>query len=369
MNNEYSATASIEDLLAEDDVEVLSGQPTSIRTGVGGATIADPQQQRGFDPNATRYLFNPFEVIDLQNEGSSCGMPFLANVVFNRVKSIRTAVAKTDAYNLPTMPGDNSGSHNPNNYEASQRTAWMIALELTNKHGDKGVIDIADLTGQPEDVVARVNEFLFGSEISCVVDVNNPDHPVPVLPVLLETLDRNVRQHLNDVDVESRALVTSVARQVRDSIQLAIRNARTRIGIAQDRLLDTKNPNRTFSHAEERCYLALGQEIPNQLPYLTESASQTMGGRNTLDVAAIAQAVAAGVSAAQAPRPLDMATASVSMKTGMQDNVRPDFVAEPMLDSVDGPDVLDDLLGDGAIIEEQETGTNGRKTATKTRGK
>jgi len=44
-------------------------------------------------------------------------------------------------------------------------------------------------------------------------------------------------------------------------------------------------------------------------------------------------------------------------------------VVDPSIDSFDGPDVLDDLLGDGAIIEEQEASTNGRKTATKTRGK
>lgn len=296
-DNKYDAAPSIEDLMAEDDD--LSGEfiqeAVNLKTGISNnidlPKIATPSR----DPNATRWLFNPFEVIDLRNEPASCGMPWLKNVVFNRVSSIAMNIQQGDSMNLP-----DSRRHNPGNYNSFQRTAEMIADELTAKHGMKGVVEVKDLTGQSDDTAENLNLLLFGSEVECVVDVNNPDFPCPVLPNLLELMEHNVRTNTATLDAASKEAVFNTARALRKAIVDAIRNARARIDEAQRRLLDEKNPNRMLSHAEQRCYLALGEEIPNQMPYLAKSQAAAINGSGGggFDGDALAKAVVAGVRAA-----------------------------------------------------------------------
>lgn len=281
--------------MAAEEEENFSGR-TSLRSGAKGNLEDTRPMTAGENPNAIRWLFNPFEVIDLRNEPTSCGMPYLENIVFNRVKSLDVNVGKSfeDTNQLPGT------SHNPENYNNFARTSYMIARELCGKHGDKGVIEISELTGYDDDTPANLNTLLFGDEIECAVDLNNPDFPVPNLPNLLEVLEANAAG-FKRLDAGTREIVTVIARNVRQSIALAIRYARARIDEAQKRLLDEKNPNRTLSAAEKRCYLALGEEIPNQMPFLTKSKTNPEN--------LVATAVAAGVQAALAVLPQDYRSA------------------------------------------------------------
>lgn len=277
--------------MAAEEEENFSGR-TSLRSGAKGNLEDTRPMTAGENPNAIRWLFNPFDVIDLRNEPTSCGMPYLENIVFNRVKSLDVSIGKSfeDTNQLPGT------SHNPENYNNFARTSYMIARELCGKHGDKGVIEISELTGYDDDTPANLNTLLFGDEIECAVDLNNPDFPVPNLPNLLEVLEANAAG-FKRLDAGTREIVTVIARNVRQSIALAIRYARARIDEAQKRLLDEKNPNRTLSAAEKRCYLALGEEIPNQMPFLTKSKTNPEN--------LVATAVAAGVQAALAVLPQD----------------------------------------------------------------
>lgn len=297
---EFNTTAGIEDLLNEEEESgEFVQQPVRLKTGIGGNQIEEPPMVKGQDPNATRWLFNPFEVIDLRNEPTSCGMDYLRNVVFNRVKSLDVNIGKSfnDTNQLPNT------AHNPDNYNRFARTALMIANELANKNGDKGVIEVTELLGQSERMAADLNTLLFGDEVVCVIDINNPEHPCPVLPTLLETLEANVKQNSAGLDPAAKGTVLAIAKKVRESIALGMRNARTRIDEAQKRLLDEKNPNRNLSMAEKRCYLALGEQIPDQMPFLTRTAAQGFQQPAGVSGDAIAKAVVAGVQAAMQSAP------------------------------------------------------------------
>lgn len=330
MNNEYTPNASFEDLLAEDENE-FSGSPTSITTGLSGNIRPEPAKRQGFNPHATRWIFNPFEIIDLRNDGAPSGMDYIANVRFNRVKSIPTAIAANNPYDIAAAPVTGSApegggpvgtEHDASNYNRFTRSAWAIAVEMVNKYGEKGVVDIEELTGAGDDVAATINRSLFGTSVACVTDVNNPEMPVPVLPLLLETLEQNARS-LDIADEATRSLALRVARRLRESLRRAIENARLRTSEARKRMLDERNPNRTFSIAEERCFLALGEEVPNQIPFVTRTAAQAVGAGG-VDANALAQAVVAGVQAAQS-RPV---TVGASMQTGLDGSNAPDMSAE-----------------------------------------
>lgn len=292
--DDYNPSAGFEELLAEEEEEfAASGERVSIRAGIAGNTQEEERRPAGQDPNAVRWLFNPFAMIDLTNKPASCGFPHLEHIRFNQVKTIVEKVRKTFVGDLPSHDPTNP-QHSEADFKKTTRTAEMIALELANQHGDKGVVILEALTGRAADAAAHFNSAVFGEEIECVFDVNNEEHPVPVLPNLLEIVEENSRRA-----PEIRPLSNSI----RDSLVRAIRYARARIDEAQKRLLDEKNPNRTLSPAEQRCYLALGEEIPNQMPFLTRTqagkVNQFGGG---IDANALAQAVVAGVQAATAPQ-------------------------------------------------------------------
>jgi hypothetical protein len=296
MIDELDGTATFEDLLAEE--EFITEKPV-IKAGISGNTKPEAQKTQGKNPNLTRWVFNPFEIIDLRNEPTSCGMDFLENVTFNKVKSLDLKQPNNSHLELAAGQADpTSIAYDETNYKKVPRTATMIADELCNKNGDKGVVDISTLVGQDDEVAERLNVLLFGNDIPCVLDLNDPERPCPVLPTLLEVMEANVKS-LAGLDEGTKDNVVKTAKLCRESIALAMRNARARINDAQKRFLDEKNPNRKLSPAEERCYLALGEEIPNQMPMLTKSAVN-----NGIDANTITKAVIAGVQAARATSPM-----------------------------------------------------------------
>lgn len=344
MTNEYNPSVTFEELLAEEQENEFSGAPTSISTGVTGNIKPEPKKSPGFNPHLTRWIFNPFEIIDLRNDGASSGMDFIANVRFNRVKSIPTHVAVASPYDIAASPvigqspvdgGPIGTEHSESNYNRFTRSAWMIAIEMVNKYGEKGVVDIEELAGASDETAALVNQALFGAEVKCVTDVNNPEMPVPVLPLLLEMLEHNAR-HVEIAHPETREVALKVARRVREAIRRAINNARIRTNEARKRMLDEKNPNRAFTIAEERCFLALGEEVPNQIPFVTRTAAQAVGAGG-IDPSALAQAVVAGVRAAQV-RPV---TPGASIPTGLGGSTAPDMT-EAELDATEFESLIDE---------------------------
>lgn len=299
-DSEQNPNISLEDLLAMEEEQPFAPESVNLRTGIGGNVAEEPVPAIRENPNAVRWIFNPFEVIDLRNKPASCGMLYLQNVIFNKVKSLRINVGK--AYDVTNQNPLNK-EHNPDHYDRFDRTAYMIARELEEQYGDKGVVIVEKMTGQDDETVENLNTLLFGSEVECAADMGNPDHPCPNLPNLLEVLQENVQTNIKGLDADTRSIVLAVASQIRASIETAMRNARVRIDEAQKRILDDKNPNRTLSIAEQRCYLALGEEIPNVMPFTTRKAAgmfAPQGQQQSVSPGEIANAVTAGVVAAMA---------------------------------------------------------------------
>lgn len=287
------------------EIDTFAAQPTALPTGADGNYEEEKHIQPVDNPDATRWVFNPYAVVDLTNLAHGCGFSYLKNVVFNRVRSINTAVAKSidETGNAePPLPGGHL-SHSDAHYNKEARTSYMIARELVERHGDKGVVIVSELTGMEEDA-GRINKLLFGDNVKAVEDVNEDGRPIPILPNLLETLRANAQEAMRQVHPDDQDLVRSVAERCRESIRLAIRHARLTIDEAQKRFLEEKNPNRYFSNKEKRAYLALGQEIPNQLPLTTASAAGMAGAG--VSGQAIADAVVAGVKTAMGgvPQPV-----------------------------------------------------------------
>lgn len=285
--SEESVYTNFNDLMAEED-DLSIKEAVNLKMEIAGNVKPDPVvDKEGRDPHATRWLFNPFEIVDLRNVGESCGFPYLRNVVFNKVKTIQTRIRANDHLNIASNPA--GSADNDSNYTRFARTAAMISDELTGKYGGVGVVEIKALEGAEDEDAQALLSTLFGDQIECVVDPNNEDHPCPVLPELLETMAANVQ----NVPAESKAYVVKAATDVRRAVTEAMKYARTRIKEAQDRLNDEKSPNRTLADSEERCYLALGEEVPNQMPFLTKSASDRMN--QTIDSKALGSAIAEGL--------------------------------------------------------------------------
>jgi hypothetical protein len=305
----YSENDLLESMLTEPDDDSGVSKPTSIRTGIALTELekASPRQDVR-RPNATRWMYNPYAVIDLRNKPASCGMQFLPNVVFQKVQSFSTRVAPVshDSIAAVAVTSDTGAALmgdglSTDGYDKQARTSYMIARELEEHYGDKGVVVIEEITGEDDDnTAAQLNALLFGESVRCVEDPNfGDDFPVPVLPLLLETLDANVRQNINDLDPDTKAIVKGVATRVRNAIGMAMRNCRALIDVAQQRLLDDKNPNRTLSPAEQRCYLALGEDIPNQLPFLGKSMAAAVNrGGGAIDSEALGRGIAQGLAKA-----------------------------------------------------------------------
>lgn len=332
-DEKYNPSAGIEDLLAEEE-EVFINEPVRMKTGTGQNIVEDRPVNEGIKPNATRWLFNPFDVIDLRNEGASCGIFYLENVVFNKIKTINIHMSNGSPFDLAASNhyDPQNMTHNPDAYQPAPRTALMIASELIGKHGDKGVIEITGLLDQTDETAGNLNALLFGDEVVCVSDINNPEHPCPVLPNLLESLDANVRENIKGLDKTTADVVLQTARQCRDAINLALRNARVRVDEAQKRILDENSPNRTLSYAEQRCYLALGEEIPNVMPLITKSVVAKAGQSQpaAIDSEALGRGIAAGLAAAgvqQAPpQVVEAATAGATAASNGFDSKTPEQI-------------------------------------------
>lgn len=290
--------------LMDMDAEAEMPQDVSLKTGVNVGDV--PKLSMKADetrPNVTRWVFNPFAVVDLTNESAAFSVPFLNNVIFNKIESIptRTQSHKPFDFNLTVGPSGDGAE-----YTKIDRTAYQQAGDIIDKHGEKGVVILSDLFDYSEEDAAELNTLLFGSEIPCKVDLNNERFPCPVLPNLLEVLQTNANEAIGIARRQGQGkdadTIKSVAEEVRSAIGTAIKYARASIADAHNRFLDEKNPNRKFSPAEERCFIALGEEIPNQLPFITKSQAASAG--QGIDSEALGRGIAAGLADAGLSQPV-----------------------------------------------------------------
>lgn len=283
--------------LMEMDAETDVARDTSLKTGVNVGDVPKlTKKDADTRPNAVRWVFNPFAVIDLTNESAAFSVPFLRNVIFNKIESIPTRSHTHKSFDWNALPGPGRSDAE---YDRIDRTSYQQAGDLTSRHAEKGVQVLAKLFDATEEDAAELNTLLFGSEIPCKEDIHHDNFPCPVLPNLLEVLQQNANEAIRVARQQEQGaeadLIKSTAEEIRDAIGRAIKFARASISDAQARFLDEKNPHRKFSPAEERCFIALGEEVPDQLPLITRKAAAGVG--QGIDSAALGRGIGEGLAA------------------------------------------------------------------------
>lgn len=246
----------------------------NLQGGVATSQTIDFAKQQVIDVNKTRWLFNPFEVIDLQN-GFPCGHDFLPNGRFVEIGTVYRLVTNAIAKRAVGGSPDNitNSTHDPGLYHPEPRPAAYIASDLTNRYAEKGVVAIAAI--QTSDEAGLLAKIVLGEQIPSADDLNNPRHPVPVIPAWLEQIARNAAVAVRELNAAGEtaiaAKVAQCAEEVRASLTLALNYCRKATNAAKERIVDPKSANRYFDAHEQRCLLAMGEEIPNELPMVTAS--------------------------------------------------------------------------------------------------
>lgn len=274
---------------------------SNLQGGVAASQTVDFARQRVIDVNKTRYLFNPFEFIDLRN-GAPCGHAYLNNGQFIQIDTVHRLVTNAIAKRSGKDDGTNN-THDRGLYHPEPREAIFIASDLTNRYAEKGVVEIQSIqNAQEADMLAKL---VLGSPIPASDDLNNPQHPVPVIPAWLEQIDRNVRNAVTELRNAGENTiadkVTACASEVRAALATATLYCQRATNAARERISDAKSVNRFFDAHEKRCLLALGEEIPNELPLLTSSqnAEKDIDAKVTSAVEKVFSAIADKISPVQ----------------------------------------------------------------------
>lgn len=236
-----------------------------LQTGIAQAQTIGGARQQQIDLNATRFLFNPFDVIDLRN-GYPTGHSFLDNGKFIAIDTIYRYVSNAMAKRSGKADGNDNG-HNKGLYTTEARYAAHIAGELLDRYSTKGVVEVK----VTKENAARIAQSVLGESIPVEFDPNNPDHPCPVIPAWLERIHKNVKNAPRNEDWDT---VVRVAEEVKKALNTALNYCQQVTNTAKATLLDAKAVNRSFSPHDIRCFIASGEEIPNELPFLTKSQNQ-----------------------------------------------------------------------------------------------
>lgn len=246
---------------------------SNLQGGVATSQTVDFAKQRVIDVNKTRYLFNPFEVVDLRNGVAPYGHPYLENGKFIEIGTVHRLVTNAKAERSVKGNSRSDNTHDAGLYHPEAREAMFIARDLTTRYAEKGVVEIESIANAAE--ADMLSKLVLGTSIPSVEDINNPGFPVPVIPAWLEQIARNAKtaaKELKEAGAKDIAeKVTACTAEVRASLATAINYCQRATMAARERIADAKAINRFFDAHEKRCLLALGEEIPMELPLLTAS--------------------------------------------------------------------------------------------------
>lgn len=233
-------------------------------------------------PNAKRWMFNPFSRIYVA-ERPITGHLFLNPGVFIPIQSqtqlistggISSAPGKAFNWSQPDATPQVEGIATPGatraGYRAEIRSANAIATELQAAYSDRGVVILNSLT-KFDDVaaVSALHRALVEPGLIYNEDPYFPEHPIPDLialeSYLANTATRDAKELADEnLTINPSQLVTELLGAVRQAINLC----RT---VTQDAQRVIANRTKGYVHAFDawhaRCFIALGQKVPSDLPY------------------------------------------------------------------------------------------------------
>lgn len=240
-----------------------------------GASLPDT----GFDQHVVtddvrenRYFFNPWMVCETRSLAAPVGYQFLPNGQIITIKAVTERRTPPD-YSYQSIPTPYDRGGNP---YLNTRQPGHIANDLILNYSAHGVTELTALRGIDDDAaIAGISKKVLGENVPVKVDIFFEDHPCPVLPLWMERIEENVEAALNHYQDSPDAvkMVTNVAKNIRDAFSRARTAAKNLTDAAQSRMLQPNAANKKFDALERRAFIALGMDIPDQLPTVTASAN------------------------------------------------------------------------------------------------
>lgn len=259
--------------------EEVMPQPNMVETGVLEREIA---QDTGFaaeevtdDVRETRYLFNPFMVCELGFFAAPIGYPYLPNGQFIRIGSVIERKNTPDYEYIPKSPYASNTVG-----ERNTRYAGHITNDLIDTYSSFGVAEITALRGvDDQDFIDSLSVELLGENIPTRTDIYYQDRPCPVLPLWFEQIEANYRNMRDDYSASpNTAGRVKVLDSIFANLQAAfVRASEVATAITQKAIGKSLNPstaNKQFDPLERRAFHALGQDIPDRLPTVTQNANE-----------------------------------------------------------------------------------------------
>jgi hypothetical protein len=260
--------------------------------GFSNAAIPLQQDPNAISPNAIRWMFNPFAYINV-SERPTTGHQHLGAGVFIPITSQPHNVA------LPNQPaltpqaryaisddmskqwsGLSSESAPPPGYRQEIRSAYAISNELEDAYSDKGLRVLPSLTKFDNMAgVAAIHQTFVADGLTYSDDPYQPNFPVPNLVKLEEYLVKvatpNAQKVASDLEVSPTAVISDILVAVRTALQTC-RN------VTRDAKRVVANKTVGYVHAfdawQSRCFLALGEKVPSDLPFISESGHMAAPG-------------------------------------------------------------------------------------------
>jgi hypothetical protein len=259
--------------------QTATGQNVAFDSGIAKFENTSPPRStnpNAVSPNAVRWLWNPCAYCDVSDRPIS-GYLHLPIARFIPIIPQTMRVPEPGRQFGVSSPGkrfDPNGEHigtataDPNGarYTNELRTAYAIANELADAYTDRGVQIINSLTGvTDEKAIERIFLDLIADGLSYADDLEHPDYPVPNL-VKLDAHLRNValpearRMQLDTVNA------VDVIADVIKSVGQAIAHCRGVTNLAK-RVIANRTPGyqHAFDAYQKRCFMALGEQTPNDL--------------------------------------------------------------------------------------------------------
>lgn len=224
------------------------------------------------DVRENRYFFNPWMVCETRSLAAPVGYQFLPNGQIITVKAVTERRTPPD-YSYQSIPTPYDRVGNP---YLNTRQPGHIANDLILNYSAHGVTELTALRGIDDDAaIAGISKKVLGENVPVKVDIFFEDHPCPVLPLWMERIEENVNaavEHYRD-SPDAVKMVTNVARNIRDAFSRARTAAKNLTDAAQSRMLQPNAANKKFDALERRAFIALGMDIPDQLPTVTANAN------------------------------------------------------------------------------------------------
>lgn len=250
--------------------------------GFSSSALPAVNDPNAVSPNAIRWMFNPFAYINISERPVS-GHAYLRSGSFipivnqrNRVStsglSIGTGMVgkKVDWSDSNTIQevGVANGRGGSGDYRVETRTAFAISSELEDAYTDKGLRVLPSLTGFEDiDAVKLLHTAIVAGGLKFIVDPYQPDFPVPNLVALERYLQNDAMQAAKMFGGDLTINPTSVITDLLVGIRTALKTCRDTTNDAKRHVANrTMGYVHAFDAYQSRCFLALGENVPSDLP-------------------------------------------------------------------------------------------------------